>query len=282
MNIFSLCLLFIRSYLTSSQTGRFLSTTRCFVSAKMQPLQKFRESMKFLHAYYKFIGQDSIADEFQRTNICYIIFGLMLTIIVFYALDLFGTNDLDESIRVTQACVQIGVLQVTIKFYLMKDLQALRPIVTFLEDIYRKNAWPNERYYGICCRYARFTQFMLTIGAACYAVTIAFTILSALIESFLTMEPSFYVYFPFVREYSMVQLVLLDTFIGIAGSSCIFVMPACDFFFYLVVANFTMIPLIIAAQMDELSTRLEHGQANSSEFKRRWMHYIRIHYKYNR
>lgn len=248
----------------------------------MQPLQKFQKSLNFLRAHYVFIGQDVLADKFRRGKVFYLICFLFVIEISFLFIDLLATDDLSEATRVTQMCMLIGGVQILTKYYFLTDLQAMRPVVTFFESIYRQNSQPTDEYYGICRRYARFIELLFRIAAVNYGGIIVFIMISGLIESYLKLEPAFYFYFPIFHEYTLWQVVSLDVFISIAGFYCIVVMPAGDLFFYLVVANFTMIPLIIALQMDELSARLEQRQAGVTEIKRRWMHYIRIHQKYVR
>lgn len=245
-------------------------------------MQKFKTTFESLRSMCKFIGQDVFADEFRRGKMFYVIVLLFSSILLFCSLDLIYTNDLAESIRLAQACLLIGTIQILLKFLLLVDLQALRPMVAFFEDIYRKNSQPTDKYYGISCRYARITELMFKIGAASYVFLVVFINLSSLIDSFSTMRPLLSIYFPFVHKYTILQLIFLDAINGTAGFFCASVMPACDLFFYLIVANFTMIPLVIAAQMDELSTKLQQRQVNASEIKRYWMHFILVHQKYIR
>lgn len=248
----------------------------------MQPLEKFQKSLKFLRSLFKYIGQDVFADHFRRGKVFYVIFFLMLPEILFHPIDLLWTNDLDESTRFIQASMFTGVSQILLKFYWLKDLHALRPVVAFLEDIYRKNSQPTDEYYEICRRYARFTDLMFRTTAASYMGIVAFVLISAFIESFSSMKPAYCFYFPIFHEYSLIQLVCLDTFIGMAGLFSVPVMPAGDLYIYLIVGNLTMIPSIIASQMNELSERLEKRQATATEIKRRWMHYIVIQQEYIR
>lgn len=248
----------------------------------LHPLQEFQESWKFISAYYNFIGQNILAEKFYRSKNCYTIFLLVLILISFLAIDLMFTDDLGDAIRVIQACMLVGLVQLSIKFYWLKDLHVLRQTIAFLENIYRVNSQPTDSCYGICCRYARITELMIQLIAASNMGIVVFANLSALVESFLTMTPLHFVFYPFVHEYSLGQLIMLDAFTAIAALSSIVVIPAGDLFFYLVVANFTMIPLIVASQMDELSARLELCQANVMEIKRRLVQYIMIHQEYNR
>lgn len=238
--------------------------------------------MKSFRLAYQLIGQDVFAAEFGRRKIYYAIIPLFLFMITILAFDLTCTNDLGKEIYIIQACILISLVHVIVKYYCLKDLHALRPIVAFFENIYRKNSLPTDVYYGICRRYAHFTELMFRSVAAMYIGIIVITALVALAESFSTMTPSFHVYFPFVREYSVVQLLVMDMLMGITGLATVIVMPASDLLFYLVVANFTMIPLIIVAQMNALSMRLQQRRANVGEIKRRWMHYIVIHQEYIR
>lgn len=249
---------------------------------QMEPLQKFQATMKSLRAVYKLIGQDVFANQFRRGKICYIISPLALILVLFYSLDLILTNDLSESIRLSQASMLIGGIQVPIKYFLMKDLQALRPVVAFFEDIYRKNSQPIDEYYGLCRRYARITELIFKIGVASYATIVGVAILAAAFESFLTMTPLFCFYFPLFHEYSIGQLLLLNGLIGATAFANVIIMPSGDMFIYLVATNLTMIPLIIEWQMEQLSSRLEQCQASVIEIKRRWLHYILIHQAYVR
>lgn len=248
----------------------------------MRPLKQFQSTLHFLRAIYKWIGQDVFTDQFRHSHIFYVVFFLFFTPILFYTLDLLFTNDLDGSIRLTQACTLFGLIQILTKYYLLKNLQTLRPIVAVFEDIYRKNSQPTDEYFEVCCRYARFTEMMLKIAAANYAGLTAFITVSGLIESALTMKPAYCFYFPFIHEYSVGQLVMLNAFIGTTGLVTVLVIPAGDLFIYVVVANLTMIPLIISVQLDDLSTRLRQHQANVKDIRRRWMHYIVIHQEYVR
>lgn len=248
----------------------------------MQPLQKFQKSLKLLRSLYKLIGQDVFTKEFRRGYIFYTICLLELCLILFLSIDLVGMDGLEESYRVIQACMLIGVIQILIKYYLLIDLHILRPIVISLEDIYRKNSQLTDEYYGICQRYARITELMFMITAGSYMGLVAFISIASALESSPKMQPVLYAYFPFVHEYSLLQLIVLDTFISLICSVNVFVMPAGDLSIYILAANLTMFPLIISMQMDELSTRLQLGRANVREIKRRWMHYILIHHEYVR
>lgn len=248
----------------------------------MRPVEKFQKSIAFLRTIYKLIGQDVLADAFHRGRIFYINFFLFFTEISFLSIDLLATDDLSEATRITQACMLIGLVQILIKYCFLKDLYALHAIVTFLKDIYQKNSQPSDEYYGICRRYAQFTELLFKVTAICYPGIVVFIMISGLVESFLTMQPAYCFYIPFIHEYSVVQLALLDAFIGIISVLNVVAMPAGDLFIYLIVANFTMIPLFIGKQMKKMPTELQQHQMNVTEIKCRWMHYILIHQKYVR
>lgn len=256
-----------------------LSKTR---SKAMDPLQKYERTLRTMRKYFKFIGQDVFAANFRRGPSFYVIWAILLPMFSFPALDLAITSDLDKTSRIIQVCIVSGVAHVVIKYYLLKDLHSLRRIIDCLGDVFRKNSRPADKYYALCRRFARYNELILICGVASFCVLVVTILLFGLLEPLLHRKPVYCIYVPGVRNYTTSQFIALNAAIAVQSLTANSVIPAGDFFIYMILMNLTMLPLILSSQMDDMSARLERRQASVSEIKRRWMHYVVVHQEYNR
>lgn len=248
----------------------------------MRPSQTFESSLHQLRALHALIGQDIFAGKFRRSPNFYIIALLMFAMLLCNGIDLLCTDDLGGTTRIIQASIFIGAAQTLLKFYWFADLRPLGLIFTFVQDIHSENSQPGDKYYALCQHYTRLTAMMTRVIYATFAGLLVFIWTFSLIESCSTQKPILLVYFPFVHEYSVVQLMLLNMYITVVNWSCPLYLPVSDVLFAIVVANMTMIPSVIATQLSELSGALQQRLLRAADIKRHWVQYILVHQKYNR
>lgn len=250
----------------------------------MKPSQNFESSLNALRTLYTIIGQNIFADQFRRNAHFYVFVGMMATVLLFNGINLLCTNDASDTVRIAQAAIFLACAQTLVKYYWLVDLRPLAGILIYMQQhIHSKNSQPGDKYYELCGRYGRLTWMMPRIIYASFAALLLFIFAYTLVEACTMRQPLLYVYFPFVREYSGVQLVLLNIALSVIVVTCPVYVPACDLLFAIVVANLTMYPSLIAMQMDDLSAALQHCRRDQrASIKRHWMHYIVVHQKYNR
>lgn len=157
----------------------------------------------------------------------------------------------------------------------------LSDTLSYFEDIYRKNATANDAYYHICQRYRRIIYNGMRYALIGFGGIIFVHLLLSCYDSYKTKMPMLFIYFPFVREYTLWQVMSLNLFVGTANLLTVFSEPAGNLMIFMVVTNLTMIPMIIESQLNELSQRVELKVANVMDIKGRLMHYIRMHQDFN-
>lgn len=248
----------------------------------MDSLGRFRNSMKILHKIYKIINQDIFsASGYRRGRVYYLFVTLLLIMISFNAINLLFTNDLPAMVRVSQGTVLFAAIQVLCKYLSLADLAMLRHIIDYFDAFYCQNSRTHDKYHDIGQRYSRITEVGLKFALTVFISLLCITLVLAMYDSFRTGAPMLFCYFPFIHEYTLVQLCSLNIFTIVTHLIAAIAEPAGDAFIYVIVVNLTMIPTVIKLQMDELSTRLEQGLTTVTEIKRRWIHYIVIHQNYN-
>lgn len=245
-------------------------------------LENFQKSLNILRWLYRAIGQDIFnAAGYRRTRFFYVFFCIFAIVMSFYAINLLFTDDLPELIRVAQIALLGALFQVVGKYLSLAKLTMLRSTLEYFENIYRRNATESQAHYGICRRYTHIIDTGMRVAAIAFVATIIAIFFIAPYDSYRTSTPLFFFYFPFVREYTLIQVSALNTVIGIANLVAVPVEPAGDLLLFVVVANFTMIPVIIEDQLSEMTKRVNLKMADGKEIKRRWLQYISMHQDYN-
>lgn len=248
----------------------------------MENLKRYHNSLKKLHRLYRIIGQDIfIATKFRRGAMFYITIILLLTAITFYGVDLLFTNDLPGMTRVGQLAIMVAAIQVLCKFISLADLTMLRPIVDYFDVFYRLNSRSTDKYYAIGERYSRVTERGLRLASAMFIGPLCATFLLAMYDSFRTGTPMHFLYFPFVHQYTTLQLIPQNIFVVAINVVVVMVEPAGDAFIFVIVVSLTVIPAVVQSQMRQLSARLERRLTNVMEIKHRWIHYIVLHQNFN-
>lgn len=169
----------------------------------------------------------------------------------------------------------------------MPRMRELMPTFDFFADIHEKNSQPTDEYYGICQRYVRLAKQALAIGFSAYMA--AYIVLYAC-GSFLMWQSNgksqiLHAYFPGIYADSILTIVLLTLFnsIVLVHGGLIILSP--DLMFFFTFRNVSIIPAIVRHIIDELNVWLNvHRPSYADDMtfvKKRFLHYVGIHQKYN-
>lgn len=169
----------------------------------------------------------------------------------------------------------------SLKFYLLRDLQNIIPVTEFIADIYKKNSDPAAKYHRACQRYARISELVIKIGYGIYSISLV--VLSGVPELILTGEikPCLNIYIPGIYAYSTTGYILIMAYNYYVVYISFLTTPIGDMLFFIIFANIPMAPVVIRGQLDELRDRLETNMASMKAIKFRIMQYILMHHDYN-
>lgn len=176
------------------------------------------------------------------------------------------------------------LIQLSLKFLSFRDLKRLFPLVEFIENIYRRNSDINDEYFVICERFGRLTQIGVRLGISGYlTVAVAVVALTA-IESIVKgrVQPCMFLYFPFIRHYSLPLLIAQTIFNHVAAFLAFAGMSPGDAFFILVFLNIFMTSEIVQRQLDELDALLEDPLMDPCAVRAKLRDYLVMHLKYIR
>lgn len=248
----------------------------------MENLAQYHSNLYRLRRLYNIIGQDIFAASgYRRHKIFYVFVVLLSLMIASYVLDLLFTSDLPRTSRVCQTAVLLGASEVLWKFVFLSDWTMLRTIIDYFEKFYRENSRPTDKYYAVARRFVRLTERGLKFAFFIYTGLLLINLLLAIYDSFRTGEPMLFLYVPFVREYTCIQLLLLNIYVAIVNLVVAVAEPAGDALIYVILVSLTTIPEVIASQMDELTQMLQQRSVSVVEIKQRWMHFIGLHHHFN-
>lgn len=167
-------------------------------------------------------------------------------------------------------------------------MKVLTELIKFFEEIYAKNSQfsdaPNHRNYRICEKYADRCELIVQIINITYGMSAIILSLYSIVmyivkgEQILTIPMTF----PFLGAHTtdgFVTLLLFQTFV-IVYSVCVFL--SFDSLLVVIVLNMQMTSEIMVEQIDELERALVQPVGYIKlEIKRRLLHIISMHRKYN-
>lgn len=177
--------------------------------------------------------------------------------------------------------------QITIKYIWMQKLRVLLPNLKFFDDIYRKNSSPSSAYYVICSRFARRSRniifYSYTLNVSLYGVLFIGGAFDMWRHNGKTQI--LHLYIPGVYVYSS----LSNVFLTILNTLALAMVAVCaiplDMLYFLVFSNVSLAPAIARLQMEEMTallrTRRPLFTGDVHFIKRHFLHYIRVHHKYN-
>lgn len=250
----------------------------------MNSFERFNESVRKFRKYFQFIGQDIFVtnDQFRYGPFFCVTNTVLLLAIVVYFIDSYKMIDLENAIRILQLCSMHAVLEINIKYNLYTELRPLCTIIIpYFETIYRENIKSDDKYFAICQKFSRRTEFLLKSAAILSFGTLFMTYSAAMFESYMTMNPFYYFYFPMIYDYTYVQLTSLNLFTAIGCLIITLITPAGDVLILLIIVNLAMLAEIIAFELNEFSQRLLQKLTDGIEIRRRWLKYMQFHQKFN-
>lgn len=169
----------------------------------------------------------------------------------------------------------------------MPNLRQLLPVHDFFADIYEKNTQPIDEYYTICQRFARLSRLCVWTGHWLY---IGFYIILFVLGSFETwltngqaqiLHAYIYGFYP-TSFYTLAALTLYNVVAVMQSFLCV---PPPDLLFFFTFSNVPMIPAIIRQLFAELNALLKSRRLAPNKnvvfVKKRFLHFIAIHQKYN-
>lgn len=180
-----------------------------------------------------------------------------------------------------------STFQIVIKYIWMQQLRALIPNMDFIADIYRKNSVSSSKYYAICKRFARRSRQVMVYAYGLYSIGYIMFYMVAAYDMWRSngVTQIAHIYIPHVHVYSTIGLVFLFIINSSVVAFCVLSVPPLDLLFFLIFGNVPLVSAIMRQQMDELTELLRLKRPRLScdirFIKRHFLHYIRIHHKYN-
>lgn len=161
----------------------------------------------------------------------------------------------------------------------------MTPIVDSFTNIYHANRRPCDKYYRICCKYARITELTVKLLFTSNAGAITFMLIGGAVDSIIRAEriPLLHCFFPMIDDYSNDALFALVTVHNIcAGYLWVFCVIPSDEIFSVVTANLMMTPEIVQQDIDELSLELKKNSPRDSiTVKESFARYMEAHQQFN-
>lgn len=174
------------------------------------------------------------------------------------------------------------------KYLFLSDLQHLLPTIDFIEIIYRNNSNPGNKYYKLCTKFGRISEFTVKIGLSSFLVLLFAAVAIETMRSILTgqIHPCFWIYFPFVHEYSTTTVVILAAYNYIMVVVDALTISPGDLLYFLIFVNILMMPTVLRDHLKELEEMLEKHQkvstADLNRFKIEFLKFFKFYDDYDR
>lgn len=253
----------------------------------MKPNEEYEATLRFLRRIFRLLGQDIFAKDYRRTTIMYAIAIFLILIFICLASVSLDEKNYVISIRIMATVYGICLIQVCTKYIWIQNLRKLQPTINFFADIHRKNSEPTDQYYPICNVFAHRLRLVVSGNYVLYIVITSALWCFGMIQMFQSDGKIMLsqVYIPGCYDYSGIGLA----FMIVLNTCYLFALALLtappDCLFYTIFGHVPMVPAIVRCQMTELTMLLRQEfktpNADHDFIRRRFLHFIGIHHKYN-
>lgn len=171
-----------------------------------------------------------------------------------------------------------------LKYILMADLRAWVDIFTYVNNIYMRNANPENKDYNLCKKFAELSQkIVITIPIMYFCAGSSYQA-SKFLDYLFTgiLKPPLGIYFPKVYEFGKLGVIAMNLTNIIGVWVCVVSVSIFDTLIYFVFANIVLASSVVQRKLYDFESQLESTRMSSKEIKLELLRIINNDLKYNK